>query len=441
MVKNDDPKNNEIPVSIQVYEQEKVQLSSSQSTTYAAHWVGAIRWTKGNSLTGTGGATTGASESSYDGVRESCLSGLCSVGSNLLSAFESSVHKKGETNGNCGATAPQLPLVSPFLCTDDSKADNSSSSSSSSDSSSDISSGSSSDSSSVHSLGQSHSGPSTRVVSPRLVDPSVRTPRCSDAFMRWRSAPLSTLYPPTTSESSPDSSSKRLLDSSSPSTGPYRKRCRSPTTLVPSSTTVLRLIAPVVADLPPHKRFKDSYSSKVSGKEHMEMGTANAETVAYLSISEGVGAHTEDGIDLGVEVATSDIREDEDKFEAEDYRFKTAQRQLKAGQLEASRERVGLADRVRSRTMTITHSGMTPEVIDELINRRVEEVLAAYEETRAANAPEAESQSQNGSDGDNGNGGNENGVNRNGGNGNPNENDRDVRPVARECTYQDFMKC
>nr|GEW24063.1 hypothetical protein [Tanacetum cinerariifolium] len=82
--------------------------------------------------------------------------------------------------------------------------------------------------------------------------------------------------------------------------------------------------------------------------------------------------------------------------------------------------------------MTITHSGMTPEVIDELINRRVEEVLAAYEETRAANAPEAESQSQNGSDGDNGNGGNENGVNRNGGNGNPNENDRDVRPVARE---------
>ncbi|GJY04420.1 putative reverse transcriptase domain-containing protein [Tanacetum coccineum] len=31
--------------------------------------------------------------------------------------------------------------------------------------------------------------------------------------------------------------------------------------------------------------------------------------------------------------------------------------------------------------------------------------------------------------------------NGNGGNGNPNENNRDVRPVARECTYQDFMKC
>ncbi|GKB05309.1 putative reverse transcriptase domain-containing protein [Tanacetum coccineum] len=47
------------------------------------------------------------------------------------------------------------------------------------------------------------------------------------------------------------------------------------------------------------------------------------------------------------------------------------------------------------------------------------------------------------SDGDNGNDRNGNGGNRNGenGNGNPNENDKGARPVARECTYQDFMKC
>ncbi|GKB29607.1 putative reverse transcriptase domain-containing protein [Tanacetum coccineum] len=91
--------------------------------------------------------------------------------------------------------------------------------------------------------------------------------------------------------------------------------------------------------------------------------------------------------------------------------------------------------------MTITRSGMTPEAIEELVNRRVEEELAAHEVTRAANALEAENQSQNGSDGDNGNGGNENGENGKGGNGNPNENGRGDRPVARECTYQDFMKC
>ncbi|GJR95213.1 putative reverse transcriptase domain-containing protein [Tanacetum coccineum] len=86
--------------------------------------------------------------------------------------------------------------------------------------------------------------------------------------------------------------------------------------------------------------------------------------------------------------------------------------------------------------MTITRFGMTPEAIKELVNRRVEEALVAYEVTGAANALEAESQSQNGSDGDNGNGGN-----GNGGNGNPNDNNMGARPVARECTYQDFMKC
>ncbi|GKC95334.1 hypothetical protein Tco_1160776 [Tanacetum coccineum] len=50
------------------------------------------------------------------------------------------------------------------------------------------------------------------------------------------------------------------------------------------------------------------------------------------------------------------------------------------------------------------------------------------------------------SDGDNGNGGNGNGdngngENGNGGNGNLNENGKGDRPVARECTYQDFIKC
>ncbi|GKF97117.1 hypothetical protein Tco_0292938, partial [Tanacetum coccineum] len=88
---------------------------------------------------------------------------------------------------------------------------------------------------------------------------------------------------------------------------------------------------------------------------------------------------------------------------------------------------------------------MTPEAIEELVNRRVEEALAAYEEARVANALEAENPSQNGNDGNNGNGGNRNGGNGNGGNGNgrnenPNENGRGDRPITRECTYQDFMK-
>ncbi|GKE16250.1 hypothetical protein Tco_1423827 [Tanacetum coccineum] len=63
--------------------------------------------------------------------------------------------------------------------------------------------------------------------------------------------------------------------------------------------------------------------------------------------------------------------------------------------------------------MTITRSGMTPEAIEELVNRRVEEALTAHEATSVANALEAQNQSQNGSDGDNGNGGNGNGDNGN----------------------------
>ncbi|GJV59345.1 hypothetical protein Tco_1465445 [Tanacetum coccineum] len=104
-------------------------------------------------------------------------------------------------------------------------------------------------------------------------------------------------------------------------------------------------------------------------------------------------------------------------------------------------------DRMRFRrletfvNMTITCSGMTPEAIEELVNRRVEEALAAYEATRAANALEAENQIQNSNDGYNRNSGNGDGENGNGGNENPNENNRDAMPVARECTYQDFMKC
>ncbi|GJU63273.1 putative reverse transcriptase domain-containing protein [Tanacetum coccineum] len=436
--------------------------------------------------------------------------------------------------------APKLPLVSPFLCSDDSEADSksepakqrperreslipssefslapvvapptiyftsdSSSSSSSSDSSSDISSGSSSDSlsdsSSVHSSGCDASS--------------------HEAFMRWRSAPLSTLYPPTTSESSLGSSSKRLLDSSLPSARPSRKRCRSIATLVPSSTSVSRLIALALVDFSPCKRFKDSYSSEARREEHMEIGTADVKTIADLGISDGVRAPTEDGLGMGVEVATSGIREDEEEFEVEAstggtmeivvdpfvtsgiseptggdapnlegtlydishymsevpldriIEFETAQRQLEAGQLVASGERVGLANKVRSlgwenlrvrdllcierdRVNSLRHyMALSQEEFLQIrkdrddtrrILRRleslVERLLGFHHYFRNSQAIRNIGLGNGNDEGGNRNGnGNKNG----GGNGNRNhnENDRDARPVVRECTYQDFMKC
>ncbi|GJX96543.1 hypothetical protein Tco_0352341 [Tanacetum coccineum] len=137
-----------------------------------------------------------------------------------------------------------------------------------------------------------------------------------EAFRRWRSAPLFTPYPLTMSESSLDSSFERSFDSSLLSAGPSRKRCKSPTTSVPSSTLVSILIAPTHVDLlPPRKRFRDSYSPEDSREEHMEIGTANAEAVADLGICDRVRVDTEDGIGMGVEIAASDIREDEEQFE------------------------------------------------------------------------------------------------------------------------------
>ncbi|GKB10127.1 putative reverse transcriptase domain-containing protein [Tanacetum coccineum] len=84
--------------------------------------------------------------------------------------------------------------------------------------------------------------------------------------------------------------------------------------------------------------------------------------------------------------------------------------------------------------MTNTHSGMTPAAIEEMINRHVVEAIETHEANMNIGL-------RNGNDeGGNGNG-NGNRNRRGNGNGNHNENDRDARPVVRECTYQDFMKC
>ncbi|GJX90116.1 hypothetical protein Tco_0343442 [Tanacetum coccineum] len=236
-----------------------------------------------------------------------------------------------------------------------------------------------SDPSSIHSSGcdssgQAHSGPSTRDAPPRLIYPPVLTPRYSEAFRRWRATPLSTPYLPTTSESSLGSSSKRSLDSSLPSSGPSRKRCRSPTASVPSPTHVSRSIALTSADLlPPCKRFRGLYSSEDSGEEHMEVDTADAEAVADVGISGGIVAHTGDGVGMRVEIAASDVRDDDEEFEAEARgipdledtiydivhymsevridritEIETTQRQLETSQLVASGERASLVERIGS---------------------------------------------------------------------------------------------
>nr|GFD21902.1 hypothetical protein [Tanacetum cinerariifolium] len=93
------------------------------------------------------------------------------------------------------------------------------------------------------------------------------------------------------------------------------------------------------------------------------IGTADAETVVDLGIGDGVGAPIEDGIGIGVEVATSDIREDEEEFKAKANTRDTMDIAVdplvtsgiskptggNAHDLKVvSRESAGLADRIRS---------------------------------------------------------------------------------------------
>ncbi|GKB37514.1 hypothetical protein Tco_0882456 [Tanacetum coccineum] len=101
---------------------------------------------------------------------------------------------------------------------------------------------------------------------PRFVHPPLsRTPWCSEAYLHWRSAPLSTMYPPTTFESSAGDSS------SESSAGPSRKRCRSPAATVTSSIHATRALVLSRADLlPPRKRFRDSISPEDNVEEDID---------------------------------------------------------------------------------------------------------------------------------------------------------------------------
>ncbi|GJS23287.1 putative reverse transcriptase domain-containing protein [Tanacetum coccineum] len=339
---------------------------------------------------------------------------------------------------------PDLPLVSPFLCSDDSEADGESKPT-------------------MQSMRTcyriSHDTLCNIIrVSPfaPVVAPNHGIRRTfSDSYPTQRVRPLPArrlAWRRVSHHSSDRHSSSDSSSSSAPSdhslSGKYSPdttianiyTTESPTASVPSSTHVWRSIAPTPTDLlPPRKRFRDSYSLEDSEEEHMEVDTADAEAVADVGISEGIVAHPEDGVDPLVigdsfESSRGGILDLEDTiYDIVHYmsevridritEIETTQRQLETSQMVASGERASISQEESSL-----------------------EALAAHEVTRAANALEAENQSQNSSDGGNGNGGNGdgengNGKNENGGNGNPNENGRGDRLVSRECTYQDFMKC
>ncbi|GKG09252.1 hypothetical protein Tco_0337998, partial [Tanacetum coccineum] len=114
-----------------------------------------------------------------------------------------------------------------------------------------------------------------------LCYPPKRAPRHSEAFFHWCAAPLSTLYPPTTSESSSGDSSERPLHSSSHFVGPSRKR------------------------------FRDLYSSEASIKEDTEVDPIETEVDMELGIGDG------DDVRDHVKNDLRNVKDDTEGYEAD----------------------------------------------------------------------------------------------------------------------------
>ncbi|GJV47988.1 hypothetical protein Tco_1438200 [Tanacetum coccineum] len=207
-----------------------------------------------------------------------------------------------------------LPAISPFLCTDSFEAPDSSDGPPSQDPYvATVASWRSRAIPFVRPYRTHLNGPRKLLTARKRVGPlPARRLASSEAFRHWCAAPLSTLYPPTTSESSSGDSSERPLHSSSHSSGPSRKRCRSPVDSVPSSPPVMGSLAPTHADpLPPRKRFKDLYSFKASIEEDAEVGPIETGVDMELGIGDV------DDVRDHVEIDPRDIRDDTEEYEAD----------------------------------------------------------------------------------------------------------------------------
>ncbi|GKB66370.1 putative reverse transcriptase domain-containing protein [Tanacetum coccineum] len=294
------------------------------------------------------------------------------------------------------------------------------------------------------------------------------------------------------SDASSDPSSRHSLsDHSSPdlpstSAGLSRKRRRSPMTSVPALSPVSGALSPVRADLiPSPKRVRDSgYLAEVevdpretSLRDDVIVRVSDEPHLEQDSDPEDIPEPAQEG---SVEVTYETLgdlvqRRLRGTMSVESQRVDRLQRGMSRMQRELRQMRrlrfydrlVYVSDDRNVRThisvflktlwmkMPNTRSGasMTHEEFEELVARRVAEELEAREAARTLeplNENGDELEGENGGNG-NGNGGNGNGNggngNGNGGNGNGNRNGNHgmnfggFMPVARECTFQDFLKC
>nr|GFA34007.1 hypothetical protein [Tanacetum cinerariifolium] len=286
-----------------------------------------------------------------------------------------------------------------------------------------------------------HTPPDTTIADSftplRFIYPSLaKTSRCSEAYHRWRSALLSTLYLPTTSESSAGDSS------SESSAEPSRKICRFMDSISPEDSVEEDIDTDVLAYIETNATAVERVEDIKTRHKELEArsliaGGERASLLEHVARLRGI---------VMMESARADwFRQHMSFMESELRQI----HRLIVEPVVSSSISINQVPHYGLNIMTMTHSSMTPKAIKELINQRMAEALAAYEANCTAELA-IDSQSYNGEDDDNenvrGNGdrngggnGNENrGGNRNE---NPNRNDKGVIPVACECTCHDFMKC
>nr|GFA23456.1 hypothetical protein [Tanacetum cinerariifolium] len=259
--------------------------------------------------------------------------------------------------------------------------------------------------------------------------------------------------------------------------GPSRKRRWSPMTSVPALPLVSKALSPVRADwIPPPKRVRDiGYLADVEDdpretrvervvhpampEDIPEPAQEGAAKVTYetlgdlvqrfhdhtqaipvhrIQTTEGIQREQGDRI-VGVESAVTVLTERVAKLERDNQRLR--------GTASVKSQRVDRLQRGMKMPNTRFRASMTHEEVKELIAHRVAEEMKAREVARnleALNENEEEQEGENGGNGGNGNG--DNGENGNGGNGNEGNGNHGINyggfmPIARECTFQDFLKC
>ncbi|GKA72334.1 putative reverse transcriptase domain-containing protein [Tanacetum coccineum] len=258
------------------------------------------------------------------------------------------------------------------------------------------------------------------------------------------------------------------------SASPSRKRSRSATTSVPRSSPIPRALSPTHADLlPPPKRirsshfmtdFEDCLDKKINEciayADTLRASRIDPKVVVEAVDREDIETGTSGPVEVRVERVTyptvpDDIPEPAQEEGAVEVTYETL------GDLDCSDRSIEGCSVGEDQTMANTQYGvmMTREAVNGLINRCVVEALEAHDaarnleplvESRGEQGDENGDDNEGGNRGVNGNRGNGSGGGKGNGNDNGNGNENGggngynfggLMPVARVCTYQDFLKC